>query len=50
MHDVPGATHWHEPTGGKRAGFIHFHETRVPDDICRQDRHQPSLHPCCRHG
>ena len=36
--------------GGKRAGFIHFHETRVPDDICRQDRHQPPLHPCCRHG
>ena len=36
--------------GAKRPGFVHFHEMRVPDDIRRQDRHQPPLHPCCRHG
>ena len=36
--------------GGKRPGFVHFHEMGVPDDIRRQDRHQPPLHPCCRHG
>ena len=36
--------------GGKRPGFVHFHEMGVPDDVRRQDRHQPPLHPCCRHG
>ena len=32
MHDVPGATHWHEPTGGKRAGFGKFGRPKTPYD------------------
>ena len=33
MHDVPGQTHWHEPTGGKRAGFGKFGRPKTPYDI-----------------
>ena len=32
MHDVPGQTHWHEPTGGKRAGFGKFGRPKTPYD------------------
>src|SRR6202166_3655253 len=32
MHDVTGATHWHEPTGGKRAGFGKFGRPKTPYD------------------
>ena len=32
MHDVPGETHWHEPTGGKRAGFGKFGRPKTPYD------------------
>ena len=32
MHDVPGATHWHEPTGGKRAGLGKFGRPKTPYD------------------
>ena len=33
MHDVPGQVHWHEPTGGKRAGFGKFGRPKTPYDI-----------------
>ena len=33
MHDVPGSVHWHEPTGGKRAGFGKFGRPKTPYDI-----------------
>jgi mannose-6-phosphate isomerase-like protein (cupin superfamily) len=32
MHDVPGQVHWHEPTGGKRAGFGKFGRPKTPYD------------------
>jgi mannose-6-phosphate isomerase-like protein (cupin superfamily) len=32
MHDVPGQTHWHEPTGGQRAGFGKFGRPKTPYD------------------
>jgi quercetin dioxygenase-like cupin family protein len=32
MHDVPGQTQWHEPTGGKRAGFGKFGRPKTPYD------------------
>src|SRR6188474_2430543 len=33
MHDVPGQVHWHEPVGGKRAGFGKFGRPKTPYDI-----------------
>ncbi len=33
MHDVPGQTHWHEPAGGKRAGFGKFGRPKTPYDL-----------------
>ena len=32
MHDVPGS-HWHEPAGGKRAGFGKFGRPKTPYDL-----------------
>ena len=32
MHDVPDQVHWHEPTGGKRAGFGKFGRPKTPYD------------------
>ncbi len=36
MHEATNKTHWHEPTGGKKAGFdfhltkpVDFHELRT---------------------
>ena len=28
MHDVPGQTHWHEPTGGKRQLYVRDRASR----------------------
>ncbi len=33
MHDVPGQTHWHEPAGGRRAGFGKFGRPKTPYDL-----------------
>ena len=33
MHDVPGQSHWHEPTGGKRAGLGQFGRPKTPYDL-----------------
>ena len=33
MHDVPGQTHWHEPTGGQRAGFGKCGRPKTPYDL-----------------
>ena len=33
MHDVPGQTHWQEPTGGKRAGVGKFGRPKTPYDL-----------------
>ena len=33
MHDVPGETHWHEPTAGQRAGFGKFGRPKTPYDV-----------------
>ena len=33
MHEVAGKTHWHEPTGGKRAGFGKFGRPKTPYDL-----------------
>ena len=33
MHDLTGQTHWHEPTGDKRAGFGKFGRPKTPYDI-----------------
>ena len=33
MHDIPGQTHWHEPTAGQRAGFGKFGRPKTPYDI-----------------
>ena len=32
MHDVVGKSHWHEPTGGKRAGFGKWGRVKTPYD------------------
>jgi mannose-6-phosphate isomerase-like protein (cupin superfamily) len=32
MHDVPGVSHWHEPTGQQRAGFGKFDRPQLPYD------------------
>ena len=33
MHDITGQVHWHEPTGGKRAGFGKFGRPKTPYDL-----------------
>ena len=32
MHDVASKVHWHEPTGGKRAGFGSWGRVKTPYD------------------
>src|SRR6202000_1988692 len=43
MHDVPGATHWHEPTGGKRAGFGKFGRPKTPYHLFMESEGIPIL-------
>ena len=33
MHELTGRTHWHEPTGSKRAGFGKFGRPKTPYDL-----------------
>src|ERR1051326_9006329 len=33
MHDVAAKVHWHEPTGGKRAGFGKWGRVKTPYDV-----------------
>ena len=33
MHELTGRTHWHEPTGGNRAGFGKFGRPKTPYDL-----------------
>src|SRR5215467_4810568 len=33
MHDVAARVHWHEPTGGKRAGFGKWGRVKTPYDL-----------------
>jgi quercetin dioxygenase-like cupin family protein len=33
MHEVTAKTHWHEPSGGKRAGFGKFGRPKTPYDL-----------------
>ncbi len=33
MHEVPGRTHWHEPTAGNRAGLGKFRRVKTPYDL-----------------
>jgi quercetin dioxygenase-like cupin family protein len=32
-HDITGAGHWHEPTGGKKAGYGKFERPKSPYDL-----------------
>ena len=43
MHEVPGQTHWHEPTGGKRAGFGKFGRPRRPTTCFMESEGIPML-------
>ncbi len=33
MHEITGQTHWHEPSGFKRAGFGKFNRPKTPYDL-----------------
>src|SRR5881397_4386348 len=33
MHELTGRTHWHEPTGQNRAGFVEFFRPKTPYDL-----------------
>ena len=33
MHDVASKVHWHEPAGGKRAGFGKWGRVKTPYDV-----------------
>ena len=33
MHDVASKVHWHEPVGGKRAGYGKWGKVKTPYDL-----------------
>ena len=33
MHEVPNKSHWHEPSGGRKAGFGDFGRPKTPYDL-----------------
>src|SRR5207302_2836809 len=41
MHDVAHKVHWHEPTGGKRAGFGKWGRVKTPYDLFMESEDIP---------
>src|SRR6185437_8294132 len=41
MHEITGQTHWHEPSGFKRAGFGKFNRPKTPYDLFMESEDIP---------